>query len=141
MTKSTTYLATALTIIMIGAPHTAFAQDLSGDLDAYDIKELRSIIEPRYDAALAVTRDGGVVSADDPRYMWASEAKVQCAIALGYLKSRTRDETSIRKCDYAYGRMSVVTQVEERQPAVIPPPPPPRNAACDDRQPTLVFFD
>ena len=24
---------------------------------------------------------------------------------------------------------------------VMPPPPPPRNAACDDRQPTLVFFD
>ncbi|MEM1053360.1 MAG: OmpA family protein, partial [Pseudomonadota bacterium] len=81
-----------------------------------------------------------VSSADDPRYMWASEAKVQCAIALGYLKSNTRDETSIGKCGYAFDRMSVVPSPVVRAPVVAPPPPPP-PAVCQTREPTLVFFE
>lgn len=96
----------------------------------------------RYDAALAATNNPVLISANDPRYTWASEAKVQCAIALGYLKSDTRDEPSISKCDYAYRQMSVVAQPPAPPPPrPLPPPPPPPAPVCEDQQPGLVFFE
>nr|WP_298929932.1 OmpA family protein [uncultured Erythrobacter sp.] len=112
---------------------------MSPDLATNDLDALESVIQMRYDAALTATRDNSLISANDPRYMWASEAKVQCAIALGFLKSSTRDETSISKCDYAYRQMTVV---ESRPPAPVQPAPvPPRQEVCDDQQPGIVFFE
>lgn len=137
MKKKTTYII-ALTIIGAAVPAPVLAQNLSADLAASDTDALRGALQMRYDAALTATRNDGVISANDPRYMWASEAKVQCAIALGYLKSNTRDEPSISKCDYAYGRMNVVTRRPPPPPPPVAPPPPP---VCTDQQPGLVFFE
>ena len=128
----------ALTIIIAGTSSVGLAQEGTALSASGDIDTLRTEIQSRFDAALSATQDSSVNAADDPRYLWASEAKVQCGIALGYLKSSTRDETSISKCDYAFQRMSFVPPV----PQVAPPPPPaPPAAVCDDRQPVLVFFD
>jgi len=95
----------------------------------------------RYDAGLAASLDDGIISGDDPRYLWALETKVQCAIALGYMRSSTRDATSIANCANAYERMNQVPSV----PVVtaIPPPPPPRRRPdqCDDDIAGMVFFD
>jgi outer membrane protein OmpA-like peptidoglycan-associated protein len=114
-------LATCLVAAM---PATAWAQD---DEEAQ--------VQQRYDAALAATLDPAVVNANDARYTWASEAKVQCGIALGYFKSDTRDETSIAKCNSAYEMML-------RRPAPpAPPPPPPPPQACPRDLPGMVFFD
>ncbi len=95
----------------------------------------------RYDAGLAASLDESYISADDPRYLWALETKVQCGIALGFMKSSTRDETSIRKCADAYLRMNEVSAPP--QATVIPPPPPPpqRPDLCDDAIVGMVFFD
>ncbi|WP_249171856.1 OmpA family protein [Erythrobacter sp. JK5] len=104
-----------------------------------DTDTLRGEIQTRYNEALAATNDQSMVAANDARYLWASEAKVQCGIALGFLKSKTRDETSIGKCDYAYNRMRMRT-VAPRAPA----PPvalPPRRQVCDGVEPGLVFFE
>ena len=120
-----TTLISALTIIGMATPASLAAQNLSQDLATSDTDTLRGAIQMRYDAALGLTRDNAIIAANDTRYLWASEAKVQCAIALGYLKSSTRDETSISKCDYAYQRMQGVT---ERQ-------------VCQDQQPGIVFFE
>ncbi len=136
--RSATYITTALTIIS-AVSTAAAAQEPSGDLASEDISTLKAALQMRYDAALAATNDDSVISADGSRYMWASEAKVQCAIALGYLKSRARDATSIGKCGYAYDRMRMV-----RRPAPVPAPPPPPAPppeVCGDQQPGLVFFD
>lgn len=139
MQKNTTLIG-ALTIIGMAMPAALSAQDISSDLASSDIDSLRGAIQMRYDAALTATRDNGLISADDPRYLWASEAKVQCAIALGYLKSSTRDEPSISKCDYAYRQMAVTPQ-----PPAPPPPPappsPPQPQVCADQQPGIVFFE
>ncbi|MEM9085896.1 MAG: OmpA family protein [Pseudomonadota bacterium] len=129
----------ALTIVGAIAPASLAAQDLTADLATTDRDELRGALQVRYDAALAATNDSAVVAANDTRYMWASEAKVQCAIALGYLKSNTRDETSIEKCDYAYGMMNIIAQPPAPPPP--PPPPPPPAQVCEAPQPGLVFFE
>ncbi|WP_319003424.1 OmpA family protein [Qipengyuania gaetbuli] len=114
-------------------PTAAFAQD---DLMAMEKGQLRPEVQRRYDAALALTRDASVVSANDPRYIWASEAKAQCGIALGFLKSNTRDETSLRRCGMAYAMMQRMPQTRV-EPAPVAPPP----AQCGVEAPGLIFFE
>lgn len=114
------------------------AQAQDGSLAGLDLGSLRGEIQQRYDAALALSVDPAIVSANDSRYMWANEAKTQCGIALGFLKSRTRDEVSIGKCELAARMMT-------RVPAPMAPPPPPPIAApsevCSQRLPGIVFFE
>lgn len=124
----------AMGLVLTAALWPGLAAAQSADaLMALGSDELRSEITKRYDAALALTRDAAAaVSADNPRYLWASQAKAQCGIALGFLKSGTKDPVSIGKCDDAYNRMQL-------QPPP-PPPPPPPVSACN-RTPFIVFFD
>lgn len=136
--KTTCHYLTALTIISAASTGAA-AQNSAAELMSADIDTLRSEIQNRYDAALTTTKDQSIIAANDTRYMWASEAKVQCAIALGYLKSRTRDETSISKCDYAYGRMAIRTAPPPPPPAPVAPPP--QREVCTSVEPGLIFFE
>lgn len=125
----------ALGALLVGAwSSAASAQDQS--LDSLGMGELRGAIQQRYDAALAATNDAAIVNANDPRYLWASEAKAQCGIALGFLKSSTRDATSIHKCGVAADMMTRVPAPR----APLPPPPPPPRVTCSNN-PGLVFFD
>ena len=119
-------LATVVTV-------PAFAQE-AVDLQSLDDGTLRSELGMRYEASLAATLDPAIVNATDTRYMWASEAKVQCAIAIGFMKNDLRDADSIRKCDAAYLRWMA-------PPAPpTPPPPPPPPAVCNTGS-FIVFFD
>lgn len=121
----------------------ALAQD--GDfarLMAMDLDSLEGEIQSRYDAGLAASLDQTLIAANDARYTWALEAKVQCGIALGFLKSSTKDETSIRNCDRAF-RMMTYRPAPVRVATPVPPPPPPpqRPAICNDEVAAIVFFE
>ena len=131
-TLVTTVALAAATIAVPG-----YAQD--GSLAGLDLQSLRGEIQQRYDAALALSVDPSVVSANDSRFMWANEAKAQCGIALGYLKSSTRDETSIDKCELAARMMN---RAPAPVVAIAPPPvtPAPPSEVCSQRQ-GVVFFD
>lgn len=134
--RKTLVSTAALAVATIAVP--GHAQDGSS-LSGMDLGSLRSEIQQRYDAALALSTDASIVSADNSRYTWANEAKVQCGIALGYLKSSTRDETSIGKCELAARMMN-------RIPTPMAPPPPPVVAApppevCSQKLPGIVFFE
>lgn len=101
--------------------------------------ELVSELTMRYDAGLAASLDQSIIGADDPRYLWALETKVQCGIALGYMKSDTRDETSIRNCAHAYLMMQ---RVPAPPPVVVAPPPPqPKPAICSEDIVGIAFFE
>lgn len=114
-------------------PVSAHAQTTTESLMAMDVDSLRGEIQMRYDAGLAATLDQAILSANDSRFYWAGETKVQCGIALGFLKSRTKDETSVSKCVLAYQMMQRVPQP--------PPPPPPAPDLCDDTVDAIVFFE
>ena len=135
--------AVAALALSVGWTFPAFAQD--GDfasLMAMDLGSLEGEIQSRYDAGLAASLDQGLIAANDPRYTWALEAKVQCGIALGFLKSSTRDETSIRNCDRAYRMMSYrPAPVRVATPVAPPPPPPQIPAICNDEVAAIVFFE
>lgn len=125
--------AIALVLTAILWPGIAMAQEGPSDLMTLDKGALRNEVQTRYDAALTLTRDAGVVSADNPRYLWASQAKAQCGIALGFLKSGTKDPVSVGKCADAYARM----QMQGPAPMMAAPAAP---ATCN-KGPFIVFFD
>ena len=136
MSKLRTSAVAAVASIAV-LPAMAWAQGDAEALLAMDKDSLRGEIQQRYDAALAVSSDPSIINANDNRYMWANEAKVQCGIALGFLKSSTKDEVSIRKCVLASGLMKSLPP----PPPVVAPPPPPPPAECDRKQAGTVFFD
>ena len=128
---------TAVSLTIMGAA-PAWAQAGAPDLMAMDVSSLRGEIQSRYDAALARSVDPAIVNANDSRYIWANEAKVQCGIAIGFLKSSTKDETSIANC-------AMASMLMDRVPSPAAPPPPPPRAAlpevCSQKLPGIVFFD
>lgn len=118
-------------------PSIAAAQAATAsDLLAMDNGSLRDEVASRYDAALAKVGDPVVTATDSSQFMWASQAKNQCGIALGFLKSGTKDPVSIGKCVEAHGRMmGAVAPVAVLAPDTGPPPHP-----CNTG-PFIVFFD
>ena len=129
----------ALTIIALAAaamPTAALAQSSTSDLMALSIDALRGEMTTRYNAGLALTLDGAVVSADNPRFLWANQAKAQCGIALGFLKTGTKDPVSVGKCVDAANRMN-----QENVVVVQLPPSPVRNPACDEAIAGIVFYE
>lgn len=128
-------LAVTGALAMCTLSGAAWAQSGTGDLMALDKGALKGEVQKRFDEAVTRTGDASVVSADNSAYMWASQAKAQCGIALGFLRSGTKDPVSVGKCADAYMHM-------QGQPAPMsvaaPPPAPP--APCNPG-PYIVFFD
>lgn len=130
------HIRRALGVALAAACWPGFAMAQTGsaeELLALDREDLRGEIEARYDAALALTLNQAVVAADSNSFMWASQAKAQCGIALGFLKSGTKDPVSVGKCVDAHARMQV-------QQVTYAPPPPPPAVPCNTG-PFIVFFD
>lgn len=117
---------------------TAYAQaSPRSPLNDLGVSELRSELTSRYDAAVTMTQDSNVVRSDDSKFLWASETKVWCGIAIGYTKTSTKDEESINKCDAFYARMTATRQAPP--PVYVPPPAP--QPTCTASRATEVFFD
>ena len=146
------YATTAAVAVMAlaCAAGNAVAQPVgrSPILDRNSVPEIRSEVEQRYQAALAATQSREIIAANDPRFTWASEAKVACGIAIGYLKTNTIDEENINKCDEFARRMTIVPAPPPPPPAraALPPPPAPRAApavpaACTIQMPVRIYFD
>ena len=90
----TTLKRAALAIALAGAAWPALAAAQTGEeLMALSKSELRDAVQQRHDAAVAAM--AATVNANDPRYIWAMQAKAQCGIALGFLKSGTKDPVSV----------------------------------------------
>lgn len=123
----------ALAVAALVGP-TASAQETR--LIDLPMDQLRSAIQMRYDAALAATIDPATVSATSDKHIWASEAKVHCGIALGYMKSNTRDPESIRRCANAYDRMMAPPPA-----VVLVPPTVPTQSNCPQEVASTFFFD
>lgn len=114
------------------------AQDNVQTLMDLGVSELRQEIQSRYDAGLAASIDPSIVSANDNRYTWANEAKTQCGIALGFLKSSAKDEVSIGKCVLASRMMTRVPRPPQETVVAIEQP---RNTVCERNVSRLIFFE
>ena len=111
------------------------------DLTSMSVRDLRPEVQRRYDEALAATTNPSVLASLGSNYTYASEAKVWCGIATGFLKNSIRDKESLTRCE-KYHRL--MNGAEPSAPVVAmpePPPPRPRTAACDSPLAATLFFD
>ncbi|HKX78823.1 MAG TPA: OmpA family protein [Novosphingobium sp.] len=136
MLRDSASVAIGAVLTALAFPAAVAAQDApSNDLMQLSTASLRDEIGQRYDAALARSQDAGVMSADSNVYMWASQAKAQCGIALGFLKSGTKDPVSVGKCADAALRMQGFAAAQP------PPQMPAQSGDCSQALAGIVFFD
>ncbi len=124
---------------LICASQPAMAQEV--DLATMEVGSLRPEVQRRYDEALAATTNPSVLASLGSNYVYASEAKVWCGIATGFLKTSTRDKESLSRCEKYHRLMS---QPAPAMPVITMPQPPaprPRTAACDSPLAATFFFD
>jgi OmpA-OmpF porin, OOP family len=122
----------ALTMFMAVNAHAQASPRSS--LNDLGVGQLRSELDKRYNAAVQASQANDVVRAEDSRFLWASEAKAQCGIAIGFTKHAIKDADSINKCDSFSARMNGA-------PLPPPAPAPPVADACPDSSAAEVFFD
>jgi outer membrane protein OmpA-like peptidoglycan-associated protein len=136
MRRNDLRIALAAALLAGAWPSLAGAQSVSGEsLMGLGRSELRNELGTRYDAALALTQDAGVIAVDTTRFNWASQAKAQCGIALGFLKSGTKDPVSVGKCVDAYDRMQLVSASAPVPVSVA------AAVTCTRPVPVNIFFD
>lgn len=131
----------AASLIAAAWPACAFAQASTDELMAMDAGSLRAEIQARYDAGLALTVDQSVVALDSSRFGWALQAKAQCGVALGFLKSRTKDPVSIGKCIDGASRMQAAPPVPVPTPEVVASLPTSPSDVCNQPIAGIVFFE
>lgn len=132
------HMISAAAAAMISLSAGAQAQTGSAGLVDHPTAQLREELEQRYSAALQATRAPDVIAATDSRYTWASEAKVECGIAIGFLKSGTHDPESVGRCDDAFARMS---NAPPSAPVGVAAEGPSQPTGCAVGLPVSVYFD
>lgn len=135
--KRATWTAASAAVLAALAPQMASAQALTD----MSVSQLRTEVKSRYDAALALSTNASVIAQNSAVHNWASDAKVQCGIALGFLKSSTKDADSLRRCDFAYTMMNNPRPAPATPVAPPPPPPPPPADTCPPEVAATFFFD
>ena len=70
-----------------------------------DRAALTSEVVRLMDEAVAVANSSEWIYSSRPAFVWASEAKVACGKAYGYLKYNYRDEDYLNKCECFHSRM------------------------------------
>lgn len=128
-------LLAGLSSLAMAAPAAAETQS---PLLGLSINDLRAALSSRYDAAVAATRDINVKKASDSHFIWATEAKNQCGIAIGFAKTNRKDAESINKCDAFTARL---TAPPPAAPGPAAPGPAGTNADCTTTPAVSVFFD
>jgi len=70
--------------------------------------QIVSEVGGKYEHALEVSERRSVVYNQSQLFTWASEAKVSCAKAVGFLKSGEVNEEQVSQCDCFYSRMRLL---------------------------------
>ena len=70
-----------------------------------DQSTLTSEVMRLMDEARAVANSSEWIYSSRPAFVWASEAKVACGKAYGYLRYNYRDEDYLNKCECFHSRM------------------------------------
>ena len=70
-----------------------------------NVAELKGEVVRLMDESIAVANSSQWIHSSRPVFVWASEAKVACGKAYGYLRTNYRDEDYINKCECFHSRM------------------------------------
>jgi hypothetical protein len=117
MKRCARLLASATALLLAGS--TGFAADIiEGPVADYcrtvgtsnlvlndNIVDLKSEVVKLMDESVAVANSSEWINSSRPAFVWASEAKVACGMAYGYLKTNYKDEDTLNKCECFHDRM------------------------------------
>ncbi len=117
MKRCTKMLASAALLLLAGS--TSFAADIiEGPVGDYcrvvgtsnlvlndNIVDLKEQVVKLMDESVAVANSSEWINSSRPAFVWASEAKVACGMAYGYLKTNYKDEDTLNKCECFHDRM------------------------------------
>ncbi|RVD15441.1 MULTISPECIES: hypothetical protein [unclassified Mesorhizobium] len=70
-----------------------------------NIVDLKQEVVKLMDESVAVANSSEWINSSRPVFVWASEAKVACGKAYGYLKTNYKDEDYLNKCECFHDRM------------------------------------
>jgi len=70
-----------------------------------NMTELKGEVVRLMDESVAVASSSEWINSSRPVFVWASEAKVACGKAYGYLRTNYKDEDTINKCECFHSRM------------------------------------
>ncbi|MER8659328.1 hypothetical protein [Mesorhizobium sp. M0847] len=70
-----------------------------------NIVDLKTEVVKLMDESVAVANSSEWINSSRPAFIWASEAKVACGMAYGYLKTNYKDEDTLNKCECFHDRM------------------------------------
>ncbi|WP_109574042.1 hypothetical protein [Aminobacter sp. AP02] len=92
---------------LIDMPTASYCRVAStSDLALNDnLGEVRTEVVRLMDESVAAANSSQWIDSKRPVFVWASEAKVACGIAYGYLRTNYRDADSINKCECFHSRM------------------------------------
>ena len=117
MKRCTKLLASAALLLLAGT--ASFAADIiEGPTGDYcrvvgtsnlvltdNIVDLKEQVVKLMDESGAAANSSEWINSSRPVFVWASEAKVACGMAYGYLKTNYRDEDTLNKCECFHDRM------------------------------------
>jgi hypothetical protein len=70
-----------------------------------DVPAMERAVSERYAVAVQVSETQELIYSARPTFLWASEAKVACGMAIGYFSTREVNEEAISKCGCFFARM------------------------------------
>lgn len=117
MKRCAKMLASAALLLLAGS--TSFAADIiEGPVGDYcrvvgtsnlvlndNIVDLKEQVVKLMDESVAVANSSEWINSSRPAFVWASEAKVACGMAYGYLETNYKDEDTLNKCECFHDRM------------------------------------
>jgi hypothetical protein len=117
MKRCARLLASAVALLLAGS--TGFAADIIGEpVGDYcrtvgtsnlvlndNIVDLKAQVVKLMDESVAAANSSEWINSSRPVFVWASEAKVACGMAYGYLKTNYKDEDTLNKCECFHDRM------------------------------------
>lgn len=91
-------------------PFCRFYEDAHVLVSYTDTRLLRDEVRQRYEHAVDVATSNRAIYSTSPLFVWASEAKVSCAQAIGYLRKPLKwrkrpNYVTLQKCECFYDRM------------------------------------
>jgi hypothetical protein len=73
------------------------------------VGDMQQQVSMRLDRSAEVAKATPTIYGTSPRFVWASEAKVACGMAVGFFGGGEVNEDMVNKCDCFYGRMMAYT--------------------------------
>jgi hypothetical protein len=117
MKRSARLLVSAAALLLVGSAGRA-ADIIEGPTADYcrtvgtsnlvltdNIVDLKAQVVKLMDESVAVAKSPEWINSSRPAFVWASEAKVACGMAYGYLKTNYKDEDTLNKCECFHDRM------------------------------------